>query len=108
VLIAGGADKDSDFTAWAKAAKQYVSHIIFFDGAGTERMEKALIAQKARTPAFTARNMREAIHAARHVVEKGGIVLLSPACASFGVFKNAVERGAQFDAQVKKPHVAHH
>jgi len=44
----------------------------------------------------------EAVHAAFHFAEKGDVVLLSPACASFDLFKNYEDRGAQFKKAVKE------
>ncbi len=44
----------------------------------------------------------EAVHAAFHFAEKGDVVLLSPACASFDLFKNYEDRGNQFKQAVKE------
>ena len=43
----------------------------------------------------------EAVHAAFHFAEKGDVVLLSPACASFDLFMNYEDRGNQFKKAVK-------
>jgi UDP-N-acetylmuramoylalanine--D-glutamate ligase len=47
-------------------------------------------------------NAREAVHAAFHLANKGDVVLLSPACASFDLFKNYEDRGNQFKEAVKE------
>jgi UDP-N-acetylmuramoylalanine--D-glutamate ligase len=44
---------------------------------------------------------REAVQAAFHLANKGDIVLLSPACASFDLFKNYEDRGEQFKQAVR-------
>ena len=44
----------------------------------------------------------EAVHAAYHFADKGDVVLLSPACASFDLFKNYEDRGLQFKKAVKE------
>ncbi len=46
-------------------------------------------------------NAPEAVQAAFHFANKGDVVLLSPACASFDIFKNYEDRGNQFKKAVK-------
>ena len=46
-------------------------------------------------------NMRDAVHTAKHIAEKGDTVLLSPACASFDLFQNYEDRGNQFKSEVR-------
>lgn len=105
ILISGGADKALTFGAWARAVKAGgVKRLVLFDGTATPKMEDALNAIGDTTPRAGARSMREAFaEAARHAV-KGDVVLLSPGCASFGVFKNEFDRGDQFNALVRKLH----
>jgi len=102
VLIAGGADKNLRFDAWAKAVKKHVKHLVLFDGSATPKMEVALANAGAETSRAGARSMRDAFtEAVRHAV-RGDIVLLSPGCASFGIFKNEFDRGDQFTAAFKR------
>ncbi|MEY4744891.1 MAG: hypothetical protein RL272_836 [Candidatus Parcubacteria bacterium] len=102
VLIAGGADKNLRFEAWAKAVRKHVKHLVLFDGSATPKMEAALAAAGAMTPRAGARSMREAVaESVRHAM-RGDVVLLSPGCASFGIFKNEFDRGDQFTALVRK------
>ncbi len=102
VLISGGADKNLPFGEWAGAVKKHVKHLVLFDGTATPKMEKALAEADARTPRAGARSMREALAEAMRHARRGDVVLLSPGCASFGVFKNEFDRGDQFTALVKK------
>ncbi len=103
VLIAGGADKLLNFEAWAAAVKAGgVKYLVLFDGSATTKMEAALSAIGDVTPRAGVRSMREALaEAVRHAV-KGDVVLLSPGCASFGIFKNEFDRGDQFNSLAKK------
>ncbi len=103
ILISGGADKALNFGAWAAAVKAGgVKHLILFDGSATPKMEDALNAVGDLTPRAGARSMREAFSEAMRHAAKGDVVLLSPGCASFGVFKNEFDRGDQFNALVRK------
>lgn len=106
ILIAGGADKDLNFGPWAEAVrKAKLKHLVLFDAPSTTatvKMETALHALGDTTPCAGARSMREAFgEAMRHAV-KGDVILLSPGCASFGIFKNEFDRGDQFNAAVKR------
>lgn len=102
VLIAGGVDKKLEFEAWAKSIKKYVRHLVLFDGTATEKMEAALAAAKVNVPTAGARNMTEAVREARRYAKSGDVVLLSPGCASFGLFRHEFDRGDQFNREVKK------
>lgn len=103
VLIAGGADKELRFDDWAKKVGEKAKYLVLFDGSATPKMKAALVAARAGVPTAGARSMREAVAAALRHAGKGDIVLLSPGCASFGIFQNEFERGDQFVALVKKP-----
>jgi UDP-N-acetylmuramoylalanine--D-glutamate ligase len=97
VLLAGGADKDSNFTALAKLIKKRITYLVLFKGPGTNRLLKFL--QKInynKKNTVVVNSMKDAVRAARKKAVPGTIILLSPACASFGVFKNYKDRGNQF------------
>jgi UDP-N-acetylmuramoylalanine--D-glutamate ligase len=103
ILIAGGADKGSSFKNLAKAIKEKVKHLILLEGAATPRIEKEL--KQINFPLQKldhANRMSMAVSLAKKQAQPGDIVLLSTACASFGLFKNYKERGEQFRYYVKK------
>jgi len=103
ILLAGGADKKSDFRKLAKEIKKRTKFVVLLKGKATPRIKKELL--KAGYPKSKMKlvyNIKEAIKTARKNFVPGNIVLLSPACASFGMFKNYKERGEKFKQEVKK------
>lgn len=100
VLIAGGADKELDYTDMAKLVHKTVKGLVLIEGAATEKL-LSLIPKKTSYPVFVADSMRDAFGYAQEIAHKGDIVLLSPGAASFGVFKNEFDRGDQFVKFVK-------
>jgi UDP-N-acetylmuramoylalanine--D-glutamate ligase len=102
VLIAGGADKDLKFDAWAKAVKRHVKHLVLFDGTAGDKIDVALKRARVTVPAMKHKSMRGALAEASAHAKRGDIILLSPGCASFGVFLNEFDRGEQFVRLVQK------
>jgi len=102
IQIAGGADKGADFRPLALAMKKGLKHLILLPGRGTERLKKELRRVKFPSAKLTlAPDMRVAVATAKARATKGDIVLLSTACASFGIFKNYKERGDLFKRYVR-------
>lgn len=100
VLIAGGSDKLSDFSEFAAASKG-LKALILLAGSGTERILLLVEAQNiAHFGPFG--SMREAVDVAADIAAPGDIVLLSPGCASFGMFLHEFERGDVFKAEVRR------
>lgn len=102
IQIAGGADKGADFHKLARLIKQKVKFLILLEGRATPRLQKEL--QKISFPKHkikTVNSMKSAVHFAKRLAVPGDIVLLSTACASFGLFKNYKERGKLFQQYVK-------
>ena len=102
VLIAGGADKGSDFTEFAKVVEKKVKKLILFEGEGSVRIKKELL--KINYPEHNiklAGSMERAMELAQKYAQAGDVILLSPGCASFGMFKNYKARGQQFKSFVK-------
>jgi UDP-N-acetylmuramoylalanine--D-glutamate ligase len=106
VLIAGGYERDQDFSDLADLIlAKNVAGLVLFEPTG-KRLAKALekAAKGQTTPAtiFT-QSMKEAVAKAQSLVPKeGGVVLMSPASASFGLFENYHDRGLQFQQAVKE------
>ncbi len=103
VLIVGGADKGANFKNLAKEIKRKVKHLILLPGKSSLKINKELINIKyPREKIKSTKSMQQAVKSAKKNSEKGSIVLLSTACASFGIFKNYKQRGDEFKKHVKK------
>lgn len=100
ILIGGGADKNLEYDEYAKVVKKFVKALILFRGLASNKIISAL--GKAKFPVEVADSMKKAMEIAKASAKKGDIVLLSPAAASFGVFKNEFDRGEQFNKLVRK------
>jgi UDP-N-acetylmuramoylalanine--D-glutamate ligase len=101
VLIAGGADKELRFAAWAKEVKKHCREVILFDGTATPKM-LASLKKAGMSVGDVVRSMTSAVWHAKRAARTGDIVLLSPGCASFGIFVNEFDRGDQFRAAVQR------
>jgi UDP-N-acetylmuramoylalanine--D-glutamate ligase len=102
VLIAGGRDKELDFRAMAKEIKKRVAALVLFDGTASEKLIKELKRVGAEFDMIpVVKDMKTAVRLAASEATRGDIVLLSPGAASFGLFQNEFDRGAQFVKAVK-------
>ena len=99
VLILGGVDKGNDYSLLEELVKEKVKAIVCLgrDNAKIHAAFSGMVPQLADTA-----SAEEAVQAAFRLAEKGDVVLLSPACASFDLFKNYEDRGAQFKKAVKE------
>lgn len=98
ILILGGSDKGANYKELADEIKQHdISHIILIGDEAT-KIEKAL--KKANIDILTnlgsETTMAAAVQSAHDEAKPGDVVILSPACASFGMFRNYADRGDQF------------
>lgn len=103
IQIAGGADKGASFKELAKTIKEKVRFLILLPGQATPKIRQAL--REINFPnnkLLMASNMEIAVKAAKDKAEPGDVVLLSTACASFGIFKNYKERGDLFKKYVRR------
>lgn len=99
ILILGGVDKGNDYSLINDLVKEKVRAIICL-GVDNRKIHEAF--GNYISPIVNTGSALEAVHAAFHFANKGDIVLLSPACASFDLFKNYEDRGDQFKKAVKE------
>ncbi|MDD5152897.1 MAG: UDP-N-acetylmuramoyl-L-alanine--D-glutamate ligase [Candidatus Pacebacteria bacterium] len=100
VLIAGGNDKNLDYSGMAKLINQNVKALVLIKGTATDKI-LALLPPKHPYLLGVIGSMKEAVKIARQNAKRGDTILLSPGSASFGVFKNEFDRGDQFIHAVK-------
>jgi UDP-N-acetylmuramoylalanine--D-glutamate ligase len=99
VLILGGVDKGNDYNMLKDLVKSKVKAIVCL-GKDNKRIHDAFEDDvEVIVNTFSA---HEAVQMAYHIATKGDTVLLSPACASFDLFKNYEDRGNQFKKAVKE------
>jgi len=99
VLILGGVDKGNDYELIADLIKEKVKAIVCMGTDNSKLVEffKGKVAQIIEVD-----SAKKAVNASFKLAEKGDVVLLSPACASFDLFKNYEDRGCQFKESVKE------
>ncbi|HEX9155536.1 MAG TPA: UDP-N-acetylmuramoyl-L-alanine--D-glutamate ligase, partial [Nitrospira sp.] len=97
VLIAGGLDKGSDFGPLHDLFKKKVKLLILI-GKAAGKMAQAL---GTATETVFAKTLQDAVMLASERARSGEVVLLSPACASFDMFRDFEDRGRQFKEAVK-------
>jgi UDP-N-acetylmuramoylalanine--D-glutamate ligase len=98
ILILGGVDKGNDYSLIAELVKEKVKAIICL---GTDNAKIHEAFGNIVTQIVDTKNAEDAVQGAFHFSGKGDVVLLSPACASFDLFKNYEDRGNQFKKAVK-------
>jgi len=96
ILIAGGDGKGADFSLLTKPLGEHVSTVITFGKDGEQIADLA----KLVTTSKKVTDLVAAVQVAQASANDGDIVLLSPACASFDMFKSFADRGEQFMAAV--------
>lgn len=103
VLIFGGANKELSPDELLKILPDYVKALVILPGTGTDLMKSKLetMATGAKIPFIFVKTMQEAVEEAVKLSESGDKILMSPAFASFGIFKNEYDRGDQFNACIK-------
>jgi UDP-N-acetylmuramoylalanine--D-glutamate ligase len=98
ILIAGGLDKGSDFSPLIDLFKHKVKLLVLI-GKAADKMTSVL---GTSTDTVFAQTLQEAVRLASARAGRGDVVLLSPACASFDMFKDFEDRGRQFKEVVMK------
>lgn len=98
ILIGGGYDKNADYTDWIRSFDGKVKNLVLLG------QTKDKIAEAARQNGFyditLVDSLEQAVSTCASMAEEGDCVLLSPACASWGMFKNFEERGNMFKQYV--------
>jgi len=98
ILILGGVDKGNDYNLLKELVREKVKAIVCM-GADNRKIHEAfgdIVSLIVNTE-----NAQDAVQSAFHFANKGDVVLLSPACASFDLFNNYEDRGNQFKQAVK-------
>jgi len=99
VLIMGGIDKGNDYSLIRELVKEKVKAIVCL-GLDNRKIHEAFMDDVPVIVNTT--SAKEAVHTAFRLANKGDVVLLSPACASFDLFKNYEDRGRQFKEAVRE------
>ncbi len=99
IWIAGGTDKGNDYEAIMPLVKDKVKHLVCLglDNAKLRHSFNGIV-----NGIEEASSAEEAVNKALQAASKGDVVLLSPACASFDLFKNFEDRGEKYKKAIKK------
>ncbi len=97
VWIAGGVDKGNDYSVLDSLAKRHIKALVCL---GTDNTKLAAHFGGVVSTILETQDIVEAVRLAASVAEPGDVVLLSPACASFDLFRNYEDRGNQFKQAV--------
>lgn len=98
VLIAGGLGKGADFTELRAPVARHVRSLVLM-GEDADQIEEAL---SGVVPVLPASSLAEAVSLARSQARPKDVVLLSPACSSFDMFRDFIHRGESFATLVAK------
>jgi UDP-N-acetylmuramoylalanine--D-glutamate ligase len=98
ILIAGGKDKNGDLSPLRELIRKRVRHLILI-GEAKERMNREL---GRLTDTNMVKSLEEAVLLARKKAAGGQVILFSPACSSFDMFKDYKERGKVFKEAVAR------
>ncbi len=96
LLIAGGLDKGADFSELIPVLRDRVKKLILI-GEARARIKQCVA---NRLPVVECVTLDEAVHEANRAADPGDVVLLSPGCSSFDMFRNFEERGRRFKEAV--------
>ncbi len=98
VLIAGGLDKGGEFEILKPLVKERVKAMVLV-GAAAKKIEETL---GDSSSVKRASDMNHAVKVAQKIADRGDVVLLSPGCASFDMFRDYVQRGEVFQKAVRE------
>lgn len=99
VLIAGGQDRNADFTKFAEVIKEQVKVLILL---GETRNElENIVLNTGFENIYKVKDMEEAVKTAWQEIETGDCLLLSPGCPSWDMYESYRERGKKFQSEIK-------
>jgi UDP-N-acetylmuramoylalanine--D-glutamate ligase len=99
ILIMGGVDKGNEYKVLDPLVKEKVKGLICL---GTDNLKLEQHFGSMVPQLFATGSLQDAVQKAKEWAAPGDVVLLSPACASFDLFKNYEDRGDQFKHIVKQ------
>lgn len=105
VLIAGGADKNLDYTPIGKPIVEKVKNLILIGQTATkiyDAVKKELEKQNKSLDIHMCETFQQSLDLAKRIAKPGQVVLFSPASTSFDMFKDMYDRGNQFKEAVDK------
>lgn len=97
VLIIGGKDKGNDYSRIIPLVKEKCRGVVYL-GADNKKLHENF--DNLGVAVADTHSMKDCVEACRNMAKEGDVVLLSPCCASFDLFKNMEDRGEQFKEQV--------
>ena len=97
IWVVGGTDKGNDYAPVADFVKEKVKAIVCL---GVDNTKIKTYFKNICNKIIETKSAKEAVEQSEKLAERGDVVLLSPACASFDLFKNYIDRGDQFRAAV--------
>jgi len=98
ILICGGQNKGLKYDELSKLIRERVDELIMLPGTASDKIKSGV---GNYTRVHDVSSMQEAVKQTKKLAKKGDVVILSPAAASFNLFKNEFDRGAQFVKAVK-------
>lgn len=100
IMIFGGSSKNADFTDLAQKVSESNVVSVILIGAERERIKQALLLANFKGYIVEAKSLEEVVVEAANIAKAGSVVIFSPACASFDMFKNYKDRGKKFGQAV--------
>lgn len=97
VLVIGGKDKGNDYSRIIPLVKEKCRGVVYL-GADNKKLHENF--DNLGVAVADTHSMKDCVEACRNMAKEGDVVLLSPCCASFDLFKNMEDRGEQFKEQV--------
>ena len=101
ILIAGGYNKKVSLSQFARECTKNTKYVILV-GETANNIQELIQSEKAGLEVYVATSLDESVRKAYEIAESGDVVLLSPACASYGMFTNYEERGKKFKELVHR------